>query len=135
MLRDEALDFYYDQIVGKEPSWSSAVLALDEAFSSDSKMDAVTERLRSLALTDYETQDRTERQALKELTKNIEKLASMAHPQLRGDFHKRSFLESAVKDREWALMVSTNHEVWKLSYVQYRTTLEKFQTKWNTFNI
>lgn len=71
-------------------------------------MNAVTERLRSLFLTDYETDDRSERQALKELTKDIEKLAPMAHPQLRNDFHKRSFLENVVKDRLWALMVSAN---------------------------
>lgn len=57
----------------------------------------------------------------------------MAHPQLRNDFHKRSFLETALKDRQWALMVSANHEVMGMSYVQYRTILEKFQTKWRTF--
>ena len=57
----------------------------------------------------------------------------MAHPQLRNDFQKRSFLENAFKDRQWALMVSSNHAVRKMPYVQCGTTLEKFQTKWVTF--
>lgn len=102
---------------------------LNEAYSSESKMDAVTERLRSLKLSDYEREGRTEHQALKALTSDIERLCPMAHTQLRNDFHKRTFLETAVQDREWALMVSANHEILQMSYLRYRTTLEKFQTK------
>ena len=133
LLRGEALDFYYDQVIDKTGSWGAAVASFNEAYSSESKMDAVTERLRSLTLSDYESEEKGERQALKDLTKDIERLSPMAHPQLRNDFHKGSFLESAVKDREWALMVSTNHAVMKMPYVQFRTTLEKFQTKWTSF--
>lgn len=58
----------------------------------------------------------------------------MAHPQLRSYFSKYMFLESAVKGKQFALMVSASYEIMKLCYVQYRTFLEKFQSKWSNFS-
>lgn len=65
---------------------------LKEAYSSEAKMDAVTERIHSLKLSDYEKDCRFELRALMELRKDLELLSPTAHPQLRGDLHKRSFL-------------------------------------------
>lgn len=97
-------------------------------------MDSVTERLRCLTIGQYSDGQNSEREMLKDLTNDIEKLSPMAHPQLRTDFSKRMFLENAVKDRQWALIVSANHELMGLSYVQYRTYLEKFESKWGMFS-
>ena len=44
--------------------------------------------------------EKTEREALKELTKDIEKLAPMAHHQLRSDFSNRMFLETTVQEKQ-----------------------------------
>ena len=72
ILRVEALEFYYNQIIDKnEKHWGADVALLNDAFSSEAKMDAVTEKLRSVSLQDYEDNERTERQALKELTKTL----------------------------------------------------------------
>lgn len=59
---------------------------LDEAYSSEARIDAASEQLKSLSISTYEDGDRTEIEDLEELTKDIEKLAPMAHQQLRSDF-------------------------------------------------
>lgn len=106
---------------------------LNRIYYSEAKMDSVTDKLPSLTLRDYEDDGKTGRHALKELTTKIENFAPMANFELRTDFAKRIFLENVVKGRDWALMVSANHEVVKLTYLQYRTYLEKFQSKWSSF--
>lgn len=42
-LRDKVPDFYYNQILDRQTNWRSAVSMLNEAYSSEAIMDALTE--------------------------------------------------------------------------------------------
>ena len=41
ILRAVAHEFYYDELIDKIGSWGAAVAVFNEAYSSESKMDAV----------------------------------------------------------------------------------------------
>lgn len=68
-FRDEALEFYYSQILYRQENWGTAVAVFNETYSSEAKMDAVTEKLKLVSISDYETTERTAREALKEINK------------------------------------------------------------------
>lgn len=133
MLRGEALRFFDQHIDGKESNWGSAIATFSKVFASSAKRNDISTTLRSLRIETFEVKDRSEKEALKCLTREIERLAPMSEKDDRSDRSMRVFLEQSCEGKEWALHVATNHDISEISYLNYRTLLERAQGRWAKF--
>lgn len=69
-------------------------------------METIARKLETLHISQFESNDMSEEQALKDLAKEIQNSSPQAPQECRSDRFKKKVLYDATKGREWALQIS-----------------------------
>lgn len=107
-LEEGALQFYFNEIEGKRENWGSVVQLFNKSYSSAARKERMSNRLQEIRISDFETDEQTETDALRKVVREIDRLSPMSHSECQTDRAKRMFLQGAVNGRDWAFVVLSN---------------------------
>ncbi len=131
MLDGEALQFYHREVDGKEGNWGRVCQIFNNTFSSQTKMEKMSDRLRVLHIVNFEREGLAEDAALRRLCSEIERLSPMAHQEDRTSRAMRRCLQNGVGGRDWARDVDTSRLKPDTAYLEYCGMQYNAQQKWS----
>lgn len=134
LLRDHALEFYRDNVENSVEDYKEILLCMNKEFCSKVKMEAIARKLQSLHISQFEKDDKTEEEALREMAKEIQNLTPQAPLECRTDRFRKNILYTSTQGREWALHISSSTNFLNLSYQQLLHELHNSLQQHNIHN-
>ena len=130
-LTGSAKQFYNSEVQGRFTNWGEIVGMFNRRFASTSKQEEMYNRLLNLRIEDHRESGHGDKRALHNLSKEIDRLSSMARVEDRLDRQKRIYLERAVRRTHWGFSVISQVESETLSYQGLLTRLAKAEAAYN----
>lgn len=108
LLTVHALAFYTDEIDGKCKTFQEIMAVMPSLFISDAKIEAIANRLRSIHISEFEMGDKSEKEALSDLVREIPILVPRAPKECRTGRYRKITLVDATRGRQWVLSITSS---------------------------
>lgn len=124
ILKDDAKNFYNDNIKGKVSSFQETCAIMNDEYNSFTRQSRIRNHLNRLRVTEYMTKGHNDTQALELVHRTICKLHKQGPLSYRSEAHKIDYLRNAVMGMTWARDPLCRIAPMQLTYQQLYSQLE-----------